>query len=301
MHSRQPRRAAGSLIALIISLVLALSACSGQTQSVVGGGDDDDKSVTIGYVPFDEGIATSYLWKDILEKQGYTVQLQQLEVATSYQGLASGQIDLFFTGAPLTHKDYWDRFGKDFQPVGQWYDTLLQGVAVPTYTGLKTMSDLQGKASMFNGEIVGIEAGSGLMRQTTEDAPKVYDLSGYQVREAGTPAMLAALDRAISQQQPIAVTLWQPHWAFQRYELTLLEDDKDAYPDNDVINVVASKAFAGNTPVVEQLGRFHMDEVQLQSLELMILDAGQGNEPAAVRQWIEQNQAVVDGWSNSGS
>ena len=62
---------------------------------------------------------------------------------------------------------------------------------------------------------------------------------------------------------------------------------------------MASKKFAENKEVIYQLGAFHMTPEQLQSLELDIENAGQGNEPQAVKAWIEQNQSVVDKWTQA--
>ena len=42
-----------------------------------------------------------------------------------------------------------------------------------------------------------------------------------------------------------------------------------------------------------------MTQEQLQSLELDIENAGQGNERQAVKAWIEQNQSVVDKWTQA--
>lgn len=299
MLTKQRPRATGSLAALVLALVMVLSGCSGQAKSVSGGGDGGGDTITIGCAPFAEVIAVSNLWKHILEQQGYTVQLQQLKVATVYQGLTSGEVDVFFGGVPINHKDYWDRFSDGFVAVGQWYDTLLQGLVVPSYTGLQTISDLQGKAGKFHGEIVGIEAGSGLMQQTKQGLQQTYGLSGYQLRDSSTPAMLAALDRAISQHKPIVVTLWQPHWAFERYDLTLLKDPKGVYPKNDVFKVLTSQGFSNNAAVVDQLSRFHLNPKQLQSLELMIHQAGKGNKLDAVRQWSKQNPAVINKWTGN--
>lgn len=290
------RRRSRLMTVVALAVAMMLAACSGQTQSV-GSSGGDDKSVTIGYVPFDEVIAVSYLWKNLLEKQGYKVEMQQLEVATVYQGVANGQLDVFFGGVPITHKDYWDRFGKDFTTTGQWYDTLLQGIAVPNYSGVKKLSDLEGKAGTFGGQIVGIEAGSGLMRQTTQDATKTYDLSGYKILDGSTPAMLAALDKAIKQKKDIAVTLWTPHWAFEKYPITMLQDDKKAYPGNDTYKVVVSKDFEKTQAVVDQWKSFHMTEEQLSTLMLAITDAGQGKEDTAVQEWITKNQAAADSWA----
>ena len=118
-------------------LVFAIPACS-----QVGG--TDAKHITIGTVPWAETIATSNLWKELLEQQGYTVDLKNLEVATLYAGVAQGQIDLFTTSTPKVHEDYWERFSDDFVDVGTWYDTLIQGFAVPEYVDAQSITDIKG-------------------------------------------------------------------------------------------------------------------------------------------------------------
>lgn len=293
------RRMPRLMAAAALASAMMLSACSEGAQSVRSGGDSD-LSVTIGYAPFDEVIATSYLWKNLLEEQGYDVEMQQLEVATVYQGVADGQLDVFFGGVPITHQDYWDRFSEDFTVAGQWYDTLLQGLAVPEYSGITKLSELEGAADRFGGRIIGIEAGSGLMRQTSEDATGVYDLSGYEIVDGSTPAMLAALDKAIANEEDVVVTLWTPHWAFEEYPIVMLEDDQQAYPGNDTYKIVVSQDFAedsAGSPVVDQWADFHMTEDQLAGLMLDINQAGDGSEDEAVQSWVAENQDAVDGWT----
>ncbi|MFE4542709.1 glycine betaine ABC transporter substrate-binding protein [Arthrobacter sp. NPDC056727] len=279
------------------ALAVTTAGCSNSTQAA-GSATTTDKTVTIGVNPYDEVLASSYLWKDILEEEGYTVKLEQLDVAPLYSGVATGQLDFFFGAVPLTHKDYWDRFSKDFNVTGQWYDTLRQGVVVPEYSDAKTVADLKSKSSEFGGKIIGIESGSGLMAQTKAALTK-YDLSGYNLIEGSTPAMLAALDRSIKNKEPVAVTLWQPHWAFQKYQLRLLDDPEGVYPPNDTFKVITSKKFAKNEDVTKRLARFHMTAEQLQSLEIVINQAGQGKEQDAVKAWIKDNQAAVDTWKSA--
>ena len=114
-----------------------------QTQQVGGA---DDKHITIGTVPWAETIATSNLWKELLEQQGYTVELKNLEIAALYTGVAQGQIDLFTTSTPKVHED-WERFSDDFVDVGTWYDTLIQGFAVPEYVDAHSITDIKGRGA----------------------------------------------------------------------------------------------------------------------------------------------------------
>jgi glycine betaine/proline transport system substrate-binding protein len=281
-------------IVIAAVLLVAISACSGQAQQV---GSSDDKHITIGYVPWAETVATSNLWKVLLEEQGYTVELKNLEVAALYTGVAQGQIDLFTTSPPKVHEDYRERFKGKFVDVGIWYDTLVQGFAVPDYVNAKSVKDIEGRAAEFGGKIIGIEAGSGLMDDTHEKATKDYNLTGYDIVDGSSPAMLAALDKAIKANEPVIVTLWQPHWAFERYQIHLLDDPAGSFGGNDVYKMIASTKFAENKAVIDQLGKFHMTPEQLQSLELKIEDAGQGNEVAAVKAWIKEDRSAVDEWT----
>jgi glycine betaine/proline transport system substrate-binding protein len=272
-------------------LVFAIPACSGGT---------DDKHITIGTVAWDETIATSNLWKELLEQQGYTVDLKDVDVASLYAGVAQGQIDLFTTSNPKVHEDYWERFGDDFVDVGTWYDLLIQGFAVPEYVDAHSITDLKGRAAEFDGKIIGIEAGSGLMKDAHAEAVNDYDLTGYAIVDGSTPAMLGALDTAIKAKKPVVVTLWQPHWAFQKYRIRLLDDPAQSFGGIDTYHVVASKKFAENKEVIYQLAAFHMTPEQLESLELDIENTGQGNALQAVKAWIEENRSVVDKWTRGG-
>ncbi|WP_161958405.1 glycine betaine ABC transporter substrate-binding protein [Ornithinimicrobium cavernae] len=284
------------LAAVALSGALLLTACSGETQSTSAGGDED-KNVNIGYIAWDENIANSFLWKELLEQQGYTVTLTQLEVAALYSGVSQGQLDIFMAATPRTHEDYWAEFEDQFEVVGQWYDTLIQGVAVPDYVDMDTLEDLAANPEAVGGQIVGIEPGTGLMRQLKDNAVSDYGLDGLKILDGSTPAMLAALDKAITEEEPIAVTLWQPHWAFNKYPVQLLEDTEGSFGENDTYKVIASKEFNGNTEVIDQLARFHMEPEELESLELTITEAGQGKEQEAVREWIADNEDVVNEWT----
>ncbi len=288
---------AGATLAVVTGVALTACSSTGAVSTKVGDGGAG-KNISIGYIAWDENVANSYLWKELLEEQGYQVKLTQLEVAALYSGVANGQLDIFMAATPKTHSDYWARFDDKFTVLGQWYDTLTQAVAVPDYTGLTSMEDLKGKANEFDGQIVGIEAGSGLMRDLHTKATKDYDLSGYKMLDGSTPAMLAALDKAVKAKDPIAVTLWQPHWAFSKYPMVLLKDPKGSFGGNDVYKTIASKGFAeSNTKVAGELSKFHMTPDQLQSLELKITDAGQGKEQEAVKAWVAENRSIVEGWT----
>jgi glycine betaine/proline transport system substrate-binding protein len=295
----------GTAVATVGVVVLALVAGGMSFMTKKNGGAvsaadnvGHGKSVTIGYIPWDEGIATTFLWQEILKERGYQPKVEQLDPGPLFTGLAKGDVD-FQTDAwlPVTHKNYWDKYGKQLTDLGPWYKKTSLELAVPTYVkGIDSLADLKGKSSMFGGRIVGIESSSGEMGLLNSKVLKAYGLDGeYKAVASSTATMLAELQRSYQQKKPVVVTLWSPHWAYAKYDLRKLKDPRNAWGSGDGIHSVSSKAFAKNDPkVAGWLKNFRMTEKQLTTLEAKIQDAGKGQEPQAVQEWLKDNPGFVE-------
>jgi glycine betaine/proline transport system substrate-binding protein len=115
--------ARGKGMRLVLSLILAvallgmsavMAGCDADTTDGDASGDVNGETaaveadpIEIGWVPWDEDIAVTYLWKHILEGEGYEVNLTQLDIAPVYAGLAEGDLDLYLDAwLPITHADY---------------------------------------------------------------------------------------------------------------------------------------------------------------------------------------------------
>lgn len=279
-------------IALALTAVFALvsvAACGDDS----GGSGGDAKKITIGYMAWDEAIAASYLWKNILESKGYEVELKNAEAGVVYQGLARGDIDLFLDGwLPQTHASYWDEYGDKIEKIGVWYDNASLSIAVPAYVDqVNSLADLAAKADLFNGEIIGIDPGAGLTQATQDKVIPTYGLSdAMKLKTSSTPAMLAALDAAIADRKPIVVTLWHPHWAYARYELKDLADPEGTLGGAEEITIMARSGFSTDFPeVTEMLKKFQMDDQQLGSLEDLMFNVHKEDEEKAVEEWLKAN------------
>jgi glycine betaine/proline transport system substrate-binding protein len=272
---------------------------SGASTAVADGKDvGRGKKVTIGYIPWDEGVASTFLWKEILEERGFQAEVRQFEAGPLYTSLAAGDVD-FQTDAwlPTTHEQYWKKYGAGLDDLGSWYARTSLELSVPSYLkGVDSLDDLKGRAAGFGGRITGIEAGSGEMSLLKSKVLKEYGLDKeYKVVDSSTPAMLAELKRAYSKKEPIVVTLWSPHWAYDGYDLKKLEDPKGAWGTGDGVHTIARKGFAEENPVVgEWLKNFEMSEKQLTGLEAEVNRAGKGRQQEAVRAWLKDNPGVVD-------
>jgi glycine betaine/proline transport system substrate-binding protein len=255
------------------------------------------KAVKMGYIPWDEGIATSFLWKQVLEERGFKPTLQQLDPGPMFTALSQGRLDFQTdTWLPTTHAQYWKKYGSKLEDLGKWYDETSLELSVPSYVkGVKSLADLKKHEDEFGKKVIGIEASSGEMGILKDKVVKAYGLQDWKIVSSSTASMLSQLDRSYKKKEPIAVTLWSPHWAYTKYDLRKLKDPKNAWSSGDGIHTSGRKGFAKDNPqVAKWLKNFTMDEKQLSTLENKITAAGKGKEQDAVKDWLKANPGFID-------
>lgn len=297
-HRPQPAYAVtGAVVLALVAGGLNTFGGSGQPAASGAAAIGKGRKISIGYIPWDEGIASTYLWKELLERRGFQVEAKQLELGALFTGLAGGQVD-FQTDAwlPVTQAQYWEKYGNKLDDLGAWYGPTSIELTVPSYMkDVTSLADLKGKGSRFKGRIIGIEPSAGAMGILKGKLLKEYGLDGeYQVVDGSTPGMLAELKRAYEKQEPVAVVLWSPHWAYASYDLKKLQDPKGAWGKGDGIHTLARKGFTADEPeVASWLRSFKLTEAQLTGLEAKIQDAGKGKEQQAVRTWLKEHPEVA--------
>ncbi|MFE2561738.1 ABC transporter permease/substrate binding protein [Streptomyces sp. NPDC059352] len=300
-HRPQPVTA---LVGVVVLALVAggtgfLGGSGGATSTTASGPNSGHgKKISIGYIPWDEGIASTYLWKELLERRGYEVDTKQLEAGALYTGLAGGQID-FQTDAwlPVTHAQYWEKYRNKLEDLGSWYGPTSLELAVPSYVkGVDSLADLKGKSGQFKGRVVGIEPSAGMMGILKDKVLKEYGLEGeYKVVDGSTPGMLAELKRAYDRKEPVVVILWSPHWAYSAHDLRKLADPKGSWGKGDGVHTLARKGFAAENPEVGAwLKNFELTEKQLTDLEAVIQKTGKGKEQEAVRTWLDGDPGLAE-------
>ncbi|MEU1530929.1 ABC transporter permease/substrate binding protein [Streptomyces fagopyri] len=300
--SYRPRPGVAVVGVVVLALVaggMGVFGGAGSTSTAADGENvGQGKKISIGYIPWDEGVASTFLWKEILEERGYQVDVKQFDAGPLYTSLAQGDVD-FETDSwlPTTHAEYWKKYGKQLDDLGSWYGPTSLELSVPAYMkGLDSLEDLKGKAGTFGGKITGIESSAGMMGLLKSKVLEAYGLDKeYKVVDSSTPAMLAELKRAYAAKKPIVATLWSPHWAYSDYKLKKLKDPKGAWGKGDGVHTLSRKGFAQDNPVVGKwLKNFKMTEKQLTDLEAEINKVGKGKQQDAVRAWLKKNPGVVD-------
>src|SRR5699024_6883076 len=97
--------------------------------------------------------------------------------------------------------------------------------------------------------IIGIEPGAGIS-VTTEKALEEYEsLQGWDVSLSSTGAMMSELEEAYSNEEPIIITGWNPHWMFAKYpDMQYLDDPKNIYGDAEDIHSLARVGLKEESP-----------------------------------------------------
>src|SRR5690625_1867164 len=100
-------------------------------------------------------------------------------------------------------------------------------------------------------EIVGIDPGSGTMNIAAETV-EAYNLD-LELLPSSEPAMLTELQGAIANEEPIVVTLWEPHWMFSEYDLKFLEDPQGTLGESENIHTMVRHGLEEEQPAAFKL------------------------------------------------
>ena len=147
-------------ILYFLSFLLLLASCSGKK---------DDKTISIGYINWDDGIALTYLTEVILGTTRLSCRfLKNADPAPIYATMARGKVDLLMDAwLPATQADYMKQYGKNLEILGKIYPDARIGLVVPDYVDIHSIEQLNANKEKFGGEIIGIDAGAGIMHADT--------------------------------------------------------------------------------------------------------------------------------------
>ncbi|MBD3385639.1 glycine/betaine ABC transporter [candidate division KSB1 bacterium] len=277
-------------LTLIMSFASFWFACGGP-------GAVDEKSADLVYVNWAEGVAYTHVAKAVLEeKMGYTVNLTAADVGPAYTSVAQGDQDAFMeTWLPVLHADYVETYQDDIIDLGHIYEGTRSGLVVPAYVTIDKISELNQHADKFDGQIIGIDAGAGVMK-TTENVIEQYNLDFELVASSG-PAMTAALQDAITNEEWVVVTGWKPHWMFGRWDLKFLEQDEDKMLwKSGNIHIMGRKNLREEKPELAQfLENMFLTDPQLADLMLQVKESDEEVE-VVTRNWMNANMDIIEQW-----
>lgn len=255
----------------------------------------EGKDIELVYVEWDSEIASTHVMEKVLEDQGYDVTITPIDNAVMWQSVATGDADAMVAAwLPGTHGDLYEEYSDQLEDLGENLNGALIGLVVPEYMDIDSIEDLDQYADELDSTITGIEAGAGVV-QAAENAVDDYGLDGWSVETSSSGAMATELSTAISNEEPIVVTGWTPHWKFASYDLKYLDDPEGTFGDEEHIATMVREGLEDDMPNAHRiLDQFYWET---DDMEEVMLDISEGADPAdAAADWVEANQDTVDEW-----
>ncbi|WP_271400627.1 glycine betaine ABC transporter substrate-binding protein [Salinicoccus roseus] len=143
--------------------------------------------------------------------------------------------------------------------------------------------------------ITGIEPGAGIT-ESAHNTLEAYDnLEGWELQESSTAGMMAELQDAIENEDPIVITGWTPHHKFIQYDLKMLDDPKAEMGEVESVHTLTRLGLEEDMPNAYQLlDNFNWE---IEDLEQVMFDAEESDFETAAASWLEDNQDKVDEWT----
>lgn len=256
----------------------------------------EEKSITIGTMSWEDLTPITGITKKVLEDSGYTVKVVPFsEWGIAYAALSKGDVQILASQTDYVAQDYWDKNKKRLEKISPVSHGLYQAIAVPQYVTIDSMDKLNDNADKFGGKIVGIEPGSGLMRDAG-NAVKEYGLK-LQLLEGSTAAMTAALKSAIDRNEWIAVTIWEPSWMMQKYPVKFLKDPKGIFPPAQSYYWIGQKGFSAEYPHArEVIASVYVPLADITAINGAVSDGKTMDE--AVKDWTDSHADLLKRWEN---
>lgn len=284
--------------ALILATTLVFSGCGADEAGA------EEEPVSLIYVNWTEGVAMTHVLQALIEDSlGRDVELRQAGgAAVAFSAVAQGDMDAFVDAwLPVTHGPLYDEYSDRLVDLGAVYDSTTVGLVVPSYVDADSIQDLAALSDDLDGEIIGIESGAAINRQTRE-VLDANGLSEFSVVASGDAAMVSSLQRAIDRKQPIVITGWRPHWMWGRFDIRYLHGaqtgETEVFGAPEKIHKLLRPNGREELPedVLRLLERMHLTEPEMERLMSAFRPTDSSDPLATARQWIRDNPDTVADW-----
>ena len=322
-------------VLLLLMLVLAVAGCAAPpaapaTGSETSGATDaaapaKDLTIKLAENPWSASAANVAVAKILLEEQlGYPVEVVNIGESAQWPALATGDLHASLEVWPSGHADNYAEYitnqgvvvdGGPLGPVGKigWYIPTYLLDEHPEYAGWEGLATPEAAAAFATAE-TGAKGQflTGDPSWTSYEDQVIENLGlDFQIVAAGSEeAILAALDSAVSREEPLLFYFWTPHSIHAKYDLTEVElppySDEcyakaDAggvdcdYPQDDLYKIFWSGLEEAAPDAFALLSNMNYStDDQISMIAAMELDGKSADE--AARAWIDAHEDVWRAW-----
>jgi len=263
------------------------------------------KAVRISDVGWTDVTSTSALFSVLVRQLGYDSQVTVLSIPVTFTSMKNKDIDVFLGNWMPTmeadRKPYLDDHSIDV--IGVNLTGAKYTLAVPAYTyaaGLRDFADIQRFAPQLKSAIYGIEPGNdgnrlilGMIKQNQ------FNLGTFKLVESSEQGMLAEVERAIHDHEPVVFLGWDPHPMNMRFDMRYLSGGDSVFGPNFGGATIYTDVRAGYSQECPNVGRLLKNMKFTLTGESQMMDAilNQHQQPeAAAEAWLKANPKAVSAW-----
>jgi glycine betaine/proline transport system substrate-binding protein len=289
-----------AFLSLIISVSVGTTSAAAQAATA-----DQKQKIILGQVNLSFYAVVGGVVQELLEREGYAVEVVQGPHAEMFPRLGAGQVDIFAAAwLPRGHAALFARVENATFRIAPLYEDARFFWVVPAYVPegvLSSVSDLvrPDVQQRVSKRIVSLPAETGL----TISARRVidtYNLSevGYEVVAATPPEWFGTFREAVKRNEWVIFPLWQPHWVNAAYEVRRLDDPKGAYGEPDTAYLLGHRSLRDKLPdaMIDLLSNVRLPIEAVTEMDQMVNVDGLSPRDSAQR-WMGRNADVVRSWS----
>jgi len=263
------------------------------------------KTVRFSDVGWTDVTATTAITAQLLRSIGYSPTVTVLSVPVTFASIKNNDIDVFLGNWMPAQEADRSRYVDEGSVVvvGPNLTGAKYTLAVPAYTytaGLHDFKDIKDFAPQLNNSIYGIEPGNDgnrlVLKMLKDD---LFGLNGFKLIESSEQGMLAQVERAFHDHQPVVFLAWEPHPMNLRFDLKYLNGGDDVFGPNfggATIYTVTRRGYAEQCPNVSRLlGNLKFNLRGESEMMAAILDRHEAPDIAAA-EWLKANPTTTKVW-----
>ncbi len=251
--------------------------------------------------------ATTAATSLVLEALGYETETKVLSVPVTYEGLASGDVDVFLGNwmptmesniAPYRDAKTVDTVRTNLEGAKYTLATNAKGAEL----GIKDFKDIAAHSADLEGKIFGIEAGNDgnklILDMLDKDAFGLK-AAGVELVESSEQGMLAEVARADNEGKAVIFLGWEPHPMNANFKMSYLTGGDDFFGPNLGGATVATNTRAGYVAECPNTGKLLSNLSFSLAMENEIMGAilNDGTDPReAAKTWLAAHPDVIGPW-----
>jgi glycine betaine/proline transport system substrate-binding protein len=304
------------LVVAVAGLSIALAACSTTGGASPGGGGGTVNMAINPWVGYEANAAVvGYLLENEL---GYDVVEKDLKEDVSWQGFASGEVDIIIEnwGHPDLEKKYIED-DKVAQNAGETGNVGIISWYIPKWLAdenpdITDSANLNKYADLFktseSGDLGQFLGSDPSYVQYDEALIENLDLNFKVIFSGGEAATVTAFQQAVQDKKPLIGYFWDPHWLHSQIDLVRVslpayEAGCDAdlekvacdYPEYALNKIVSTKFATEGGKAYELVKNFTWTNEDQNLVSDYITNQDMTPEEAA-KKWVEENEDVWKAW-----